>query len=287
MTAFVQISHNKIARLSTAISVTTTDGSNNPVSLGPNDFPARNAFYGGSTVYWQNSDTTGVRHSIFRLTIGSDYATEKIDHVAIRGLNLMFKGGSGNVDIEVRGSTDNFASSNVQLLNDTGITAADLVGPFLEDYIFTGVLSAAYRYYKITITSTNSVPHRIRKINIGTLFTFGGKSPYYPYTPGYGDNGTPFTADAGSVFKTSIGRRPRQLDFSWRGITDDLRIEFDKDIRQSLCDYPIFLYEPSASDHSPLNGDTLVYGWAGADVGTKEWKDNNQITLSLREDIVG
>lgn len=287
MSVFLKVGYNKIARLSTSIAVATYSAALAPVALGPSDLPVNNLFYGGSTIYWRNSTSQAIGRSVFTLAIGSDYATETLDYIAIRGLNLMFKNGSGNIAITVSGSTDNFVASNVTLLSVTGLTAANLVGPFLEDYILTGTLSSAYRYFRVTIDSQNEIPHRIRKIYIGKLFDFGGRSPYYPYTPGYADNGSPFTSDSGSIFKTSLGRRPRALQFAWRGVTDAVRIEYDKQINQYLADYPIFLYETPDCDHEPLNGDTLVFGWASSEIGTKEWKNNNQISLSLREDIVG
>lgn len=248
--------------------------------------PIGNVFLGGSTVYWQNSATVVTAKSLFKLGLSSSVAAQAINYIALRGLNLMFKAGSGNITVKVLGSVDNFVNNSVTLLSTT-ISESQLRGPFLEDYIFEGSLSLAYQYFRIEVSTQYECVHRIRKIYIGTLFDFSGKSPYYPFTPGYGDNGSPFTSDAGSVFKTSSGRRARQLQFAWRGITDADRVFFDKNINQYLTDYPIFLYEPSVSDHKPLNDDGLVFGWASAEVGTKDWKNNNQIALTLREDIVG
>lgn len=287
MTAFLQIGYNKIPRLATSIVATCKTTGGGGIALGPNNNAVENLFYGGSTIYWRNSDTQGIGQSIFTLTIPSELSAESVNYVAIRGLNLLFKNTPGNVSVEVRGSTDNFSASDVQLGIATGLTSSSLVGPFLEDYILTFTASATYRYFRVLITSTNSVTHRFRKIYLGTLFDFSGKSPVYPYSPGYGNNGTPFTSDAGSIFKTSMGRRPREMNFQWTNITDADRIIFDKQIKQFLSDFPIFLYEHTSSDHNPLNGDRLVFGWSDASVETKEWKNNNQISLSFREDIVG
>lgn len=291
MTSFLKIAYNKIPRISTAITA-SAELSGSPVALGPNNLPAENLFYGGSTLYWKSGDYLyPFTKTKFRLTLGSSYAGETIDYIAIRGLNLMFANGSGALTVEVRGSNDNFVSNNVQLLIQSGITAANLVGPFLEDYVLTGTLSAAYKAFDIIITSTNNVQHRYRKIYIGKMFEFtrngDGFSPFYPYTPGYGNNGTPFTADTGSIFKTSTGRRARVLSFAWRGVSDAERILFDSEIREFLSDYPIWLYETNSSTHSPLNNDKLVFGWADADVQTKDWKNNNQVMINFREDIVG
>jgi hypothetical protein len=287
MSAFLKIGYNKIPRLCTSIVASAKSLADAPVSLGPDDLPVENLFYGGSTIYYRNSTSQAIAKSIFRLTLGDDYPAETVDYIAIRGLNLMFKYGSGDIAITVYGSTDNFVADNDLLLSVSGLDETDLVGPYLEDYILEGALSTAYNSFEITITSQNEIPHRLRKIYLGTLFDFSGTSPYYPYVPGYAENGSPFTSDAGSIFKTSNGRRSRQMNFLWRGITDADRIEFDKQIRQFLSDYPIFLFEPSASDHAPLNGDSLVFGWANAEIGTKDWKNNNQISLNFSEDIIG
>lgn len=249
-------------------------------------FPVSNLYAGGSTVYWRNSATVVTAKSTFKLGIGSDQAMSTVNYFAIRGLNLMFKAGSGNVTVNVYGFDNNYLTAGVLLLTDT-ISESELRGPFLEDYLYEGSLSAAYRYFSIEIISQYECVHRLRKLYIGTLFDFGGRSPYYPYVPGYGDNGSPFTSDAGSIFKTSVGRRPRQLQFNWRGIKDTDRVFFDENVKQYLTDYPIFLYEIPSSDHKPLNDDGVVFGWADSEIGTKDWKNNNQISLSLREDIVG
>lgn len=286
MSAFVQIGYNKIMRKATGMSVKVYDSSDVEVDLGPNDLPVQNLFYGGSTIYWRNSDSEEIAKSVFVLRLPSNVDAETIDHIAIRGLNLMFAFNSGDISITIEG-TNNDLMDWETIVSKSGIMASDLVGPFLEDYILTFPESAAYRDFQITIISDNETRHRLRKLYIGKLFTFSGKSPYYPYTPGYEPNGNPFTSDSGARFKTSRGRRARALQFSWRGITDADRIEFDKEIRQYLTDYPIFLYEPSESDHSPLNNDTLVFGWGEGEIGTKDWKNNNQITLSFSEDIVG
>lgn len=284
---YLKVSYNQIPRLCTSIVATTFSLAAAPISLGPDDLPVQNLFYGGSTVYWRNSTSQAVGYAIFDLTIGSNYDAQTIDHIAIRGLNLMFKYGSGDIDIEVRGSTDGFVADDDVLLTVNNVTENDLVGPFLEDYILTGSLSTAYNQFRIKITATNEVPFRIRKINIGKLFDFGATSPHYPYTPEYLDNGSPFTADTGSAFKTSIGRRGRMLNFSWYHISEDDRMFFDKEIKKYLSDYPIFLYQPTVGQHNPLNEDTLLYGWAEGAVSSGEWNDFNDISLSFREDIVG
>lgn len=429
MTAFIQVGYNKIPRLCTSIVASTKDSGGFAVSLGPNDLPVQNLFYGGSSIYWRNSDTTAVKFSTFDLTIPSNQSAESVSYAALRGLNLMFKNGSGNVGIEIRGSSDSFVNENDLVLQRTRTAETDLMGSHLEDILiegnyayitadadisagttsaiayvaatasdwanlfstvvsfadnsltrliyfsekaksgrsykfsayirmndgtapnFTGtpdfrfvsngtatssgvtvedlggglykvsrtytgsgttanhgilkqaadsvkgfkvqgfelspVATTSYKNFRIRIKSENSIIHRLRKIYLGNLFTFGDKSPFYPYTPGFGENGTPFTADSGTRFKTSMGRRSRFFSFSWRGITDAVRIVFENEIWQFLSDYPIFLYQPAASDHEPLSGTDLIFGWAEAEVATKEWKNNNQITLSITEDIIG
>jgi len=246
----------------------------------------QNLFQGGSTVFWQSSASTTINKSTIDITLPSSVDAQAVNYIAVRGLNLLTKAGSGLVEIYVRGSTDAFVSSDVELLY-TSVEDGDLVGPNLEDHLYEGTLSSTYKYFRIEIITENAIPHRLRKLYIGELFDFGGKSPYYPYTPGYGENGSPFTSDSGSMFITSMGRRGRRLQFSWRGITDASRIFFDKFINRYLTNWPIFLYQPAESDHEPLSGDTVVFGYARGEVGTKDWKNNNQIGLSFIEDIVG
>lgn len=287
MGAFLKVSYNQIPRICQQILVTSYSSALVVVPQAADALPVNNLFYGGSSILWRNGLQTAVGQSWFELRLRDDVPLQTVDHVAIRGLNLMFKQNSGPISIEVRGSLDYFVSSDVLIASKTNILSSDLTGTFLEDYIFPFAVSGAYQQFRVKIITTNQVPHRLRKINIGKFFDFSGISPYYPYVPGFGDNGTPFTADAGSIFKTSTGRVGRVLNFVWRGVTDADRIFLEDNICRYLSDYPIFLYEPSESDHEPLSGKTSIYGWGKFDLGTKEWKNNNQIGLLLIEDIVG
>jgi hypothetical protein len=279
MSAYVQIGYNKIPRLATSISVVNYSLSDVLVPESADSLPIRNLFYGGSTVYWRNSVEDAIGKTFITLEIPSELDEESIDYIALRGLNLMFKHGSGSIYLE--GAVDGVSTGGINIVE------SDLMGPFKEDYIFTFPETAAGREFQIFIISTNEMPHRLRKIYLGKLFNFGGVSPYYPYEPGYGDNGTPFTSDAGSIFKSSMGRSPNTLALAWRGLPDSIRIEWQREIYQYLADYPIFLYEPSESDHSPLSDNELLFGWAQTQTKTKDWKNNNDISLSFREDIVG
>lgn len=283
MTAFVKIGYNQIARMASSVSVSVFDGAFAPVDIGPNELPIQNLFYGGSTVFWRNSTTEAIGATLVTLTIPAELPAQTIDYLAIRGLNLMFAAGSGDISFDIIGDGNTIYDGSL----NPAITEADLVGSFGEDFILTFDESAAYRVFEIYIYTTNEIPHRLRKIYLGKLFDFDNRSPSYPYKPGYGENGTPFTSDAGSVFKTSMGRRARELEFAWKHISDASRIFLDKEIHYYASDYPIFLYEPPESDHSPLNGDTLLFGWVEFDIQTKDWKNNNPIALMFREDIVG
>lgn len=287
MGSYLKISYNQIPRICDSLQVASYSAALVLVPQASDAFPVNNLFYGGSSILWRNGLTAAVAQSWFTLVLRSDVALQTVDHIILRGLNLMFGNNSGALTVQVYGSLDNFVSSNVLLGSQTNILATDLVGSYNEDFILPLTLSAGYSSFRVKMISTNECPHRLRKLNLGKFFDFSGKSPYYPYSPQLSANGTPFTADAGTRFKTSMGRRGRLLSFAWRGITDADRIFFDENINRYLSDYPIFFYEPPESDHEPLSNKTLACGWAEADVATKDWKNNNQIAINFVEDIVG
>lgn len=289
MSAFIKLGYNSIPRLATTLTAEVDTNTSDPFSSpGSDASPVENLFYGGSTVLWKSSDSTTYRRSRFTLRIPSTQAALGVTFIAIRGLNLMFKNGSGNLNILIEGSNDNFSSS-ATLYNNTGITESALKGPNLEDY-FDEVTDNGntYRDFRITIQSTNSIVHRYRKIYLGPVYDFEKtRSPFYPYQPGFNDNGTPFTADSGALFKTSMGRRARMGNLRWRGCPDSERIFIENNIAKYSNDYPVFIYQPAGSDHEPLSGDDLVFAWCTFDYETNSWKNNNIIGMNYLEDIVG
>lgn len=260
MTAILKLAYNDIPRRCSAISSNRTANTYYPVS---------NLFYGGSNLYWKNdaNQTT----TTFTFTVSSNFGTRQAEYLALRGANLLFNSGSGNVALALRGSTDNFVGSNVTLLSASGLTTANLVGPNLEDLIITGSLSSSYNYFAVDITTANSCIHALRKIYFGEFFTFGDTSPFYPHAPNLSDNSRGFIADNSALFKTSQGRKGRLYGFNWRAITDAQRNTWDKEIVRYANEYPVFLYQPAGSDHDPINAHTLVCGWIGSNVQSGEW----------------
>jgi hypothetical protein len=246
------------------------------------DYPHQNLFYGGSSIFWESdgAETTVT----FQLNLPSG-GSRGIEYLFLRGLNLITS--QANCDITVRGSTDNFVSSNDVILSDTGITSADLIGPHNEDYIITGALSSSYRYYRIVITAASSITMRLRKLFIGQFYTFNNRSPIYPYSSNYNRSGAGFNSDSGAIFNTSRGRLRKEYQFNWTTITDALRDDFDENIGRFLEDCPVFLYKAAELTHEPLNGFTAIMGWANVVHTTGRWKNLNRISLNLIEDLIG
>lgn len=269
----LKISYNDIPKDCISTSCDTEDA----------NYPHNNLFYGGSTIYWQSNGD--VNTATIQLNLDSGSAGKRVDHIILRGLNLITS--QVTCGVEVRGSTDNFATSDVQIFNDASISSSDLVGPYNEDFIITGALSAAYKNFKIIITSATAKTYRLRKIFLGSFFDFDGRSPKYPYDSNLDQNGSAFNSDSGTLFLTSRGRKKRIYSFTWSAVTDAIRNAFDSQIAAYLDDYPICLYVTPNFDHDPLNGQTLVCGRATArDAVHTRWKDLNSISLQFIEDII-
>lgn len=248
-------------------------------------YPFNNLFYSGSGIYWKNA--ANQTSTTFEFALSSLFANQGIEYICLRGANLLFALGSGNVSIEVRGSTDGFAVSNDSLLSASGLTAANLVGPRGEDLIVIGSLSSAYSSFRVILTTANSCLHALRKIYFGKFFDFDGRSPFYPYSPNLEPQGVGFKSEGGARFKTSKGRRPWVYEFAWRNIPDSTRKEWLENIAAYFDDFPIFVYQTTDTDHNPLNSGKLLWAWAESETIADQWKDNNTTTIILREDIVG
>jgi hypothetical protein len=283
MTAFVQMGYNDVPRKCSTIDLTVYDISDNEVSVGSDYSDVRNLFYGGSSIFYRNSNTEVIAKTKINLTLVDKYPAQSINYFAIKGVNLLFESGATLVTVTVS-ATDGINSNS----ESVSFNSTALIGSFGEDYIHTFAEWAnTYSEFEITIETDIEIPHKLRKFYLGKLYTFDDKSPFYPYSPDMADNGTPFTADTGSRYKTSMGRRGKILGFNWRGLTDAQKLFIDANIRPFLPDFPVFLYEPNVSDHTPLGSAKLLFGWAEMRIATKEWKDNNQISLSFFEDITG
>ena len=248
------------------------------------DYPHENLFFGGSSLLYKTSSTATSNN--IDLDLGSGF-TSSIDYLILRGCNLLVgSAGESNAGVSIIGSTDNFSSSNNTIFSNTTIETSDLTGPRTEDLILSGSTSTAYRYWRVQTTSTGSVYHTYRKIYCGNLFDFGGISPVYPYSPNYSDTLKGFTSDSGALFKTTSGYRRRVYTFTWNGVTDAYRDEFDSKVNKYANDFPVYLYQPSSATHSPLNGHDLVCCWIDSvSWSSGEWKDVNSVTVSFVEDI--
>lgn len=100
-------------------------------------------------------NTNGARAAAPTGTIGKDWGsgvTHTVTGLVIIAPNNDKTGGSGgtsSVDINLRGSTDNFSGSNVDLgTQNTGANATGATYSFLSGWTAT----TAYRYHRITIT---------------------------------------------------------------------------------------------------------------------------------------
>lgn len=248
------------------------------------DYPHENLFHGSSTIYWKTAAAVTSSNIVFDLGSGNSAAVE---YAILHGLRPLLASTPGTVGVQVRASTDNFSGSDDLILSDSNVQIADLVGPHADTLVLTDTVSSAYRYWKLVITTTNSVKHILNKFYLGEFFNFSNRAPRYPYTPGLNTgNSRGFIADAGTVFSTSSGRPREERLLVWHGIPDSVLNTFTTQIRRYLSDFPLFLYTPDSFTHNPLP-DNILFGWASVEVESGEqWLNTNIVTMNFIEDII-
>ena len=267
---YVLLGTNRLARIAQSI---TADGSTDGV--------IQNLLFGSSSIFWERA-TAGTQSRIeFDLGVG---VSQVAHFLYVRGVELYQAISAGASTIKLFGSNDNFSSETELLSIDLTTTPVGTYGEDLIDYDST--ITTAYRYFALQLDSANSVKHILRKAYFGRFINFG-RDPSYPYDANLRDDQRAFVADAGTVFKTSSGRRALSLQFGWKGIADSVRNSLITDVERYTNDSPVFLYQPSGSTHSPLCGYTTVFGWASVTQATDFWKNINNVSLVLSEDIVG
>lgn len=246
------------------------------------DYPVENLFYGNSSLFWKTASAVTSSNITFDLGSGN---TRSPDYCYIRGLRHLSLYISS---IEIRASTDNFGASNVLIHTHNPIV---FVGNRLEDCMITWTPGTAYRYWRVVFNSTSTV-HKIRKLYLGNLFSFengdGEIDPSYPYLINYENTSKGFSADNGSIFKTSVARPQKMYSFKWKTITDTSRVEFENSIGEKKDDAPMVLYYPASGDSDPLSGAIAVLAWvkemeiSSGDVAV----DTNIVDISFLEDII-
>ncbi len=250
------------------------------------DYPHQNLFGTSKTLHWESA--SAVTSSTITLDLGVGN-TASIDHAILSGLNAILAQTSGTLGVYIRGSTDNFVGSNVVVLSNANVLASDLVGSHNEEFVLEGALSTAYRYWRLHITTANSVIHKLRNLFLGVYFDFSGRSPSYPYSIGLNSNALSkgFVGDANTMFVSSSGRTRREYSLSWKGITDAVREDFYAKIGEYLSDFPFYLVLPTGFTHQILKN-KLMYGWGNSSYDSNEkWKNSGYISFTFYEDILG
>lgn len=266
-----------------------------------NDIPARclassasseNAFYphqnvlgGSKTIHWESA--VAVTESTITMDLGSGN-TASIDHAIISGLNAILALTPGTLNVYIEGSTNNFSSSSI-VFSKLNVLAGDLIGTYKEELLLEGASSTAYRYWRLRTTTSNSVIHKLRKLALGLYYSFGNRSPRFPYEISQSANPLDkgFMSDAGTMFVSSSGRAGRSYNLQWNGISDDERENFMAKIGQYLSDWPLWFVEPVNFPHRVFP-DRIFYAWMNSPTySTDQWSDNNFLQSIIKEDILG
>lgn len=244
--------------------------------------PHENLSTGSRRTYYKRGSTGTSATVTWDLGSGN---TSSINYAAFIRADLLTALGS-DVDIAIHASTDNFSGSDDTIFSDTNITSADLIGPNLADYLFTGQISAKYRYWRAVFGSTSSYNYALSKIYLGRWFDFNEEGPTYPYSTNLKREFRDFTADNGTLFRTVSGRLQREFRFEWI-CTDDKRNEFVETVMKVSRHTPVLLYTPNPDFTNPLLDHVLVSAWIIdpqiESLGPRA--NNNRISATFLEDI--
>ena len=251
------------------------------------DYPLGNLFK-GSSLQCRTSSAGNLLTIYFDFGFG---VTKSIDHVILRGLDLLFAQliDGATISFAIYGNTSRGVAGGALLASDSTIELGDLVGPNGSDFIkLLSSASAAYRYYYIQLSHSGpAIQYRLRGLTFGSRFTFGGISPMAGYGASYSKSPIGFQSDFGNMFRTTMGRKRREHIFTWRGITDALRDEFESKFLKYADDYPIFIYGPSGESHDPLSGNQLLFGWiVDSEIKMGQWNRDHTILIAFQEDVI-
>ncbi len=272
----LKLAYNDIPRIAGTSAASSEDA----------DHPHENLFYGGKTIFWQSA--SAVTESYVTIDLGAGN-TASAEYFIASGVNSMIAQTPGTLTIQLRASTDNFVASNVLILEKAAIVAGDLLGTYDEEIVKTGSLSTGYRYWRMRITTSNAIYHKLRKFYFGQFFDFSGRSPRYPYDRNFNSNvrGKGFISDAGTSFISSSGRARLELELSWHGIPDSVRDDFEDKIGKYASDFPIFIYEPDDFGHNVVKNRVMMGYLSYAYRSHGAWKNAGEIGAAIVEDLVG
>lgn len=198
---------------------------------------AENALAGSRSKLFKTSTTVTTSQLDFDVGSGS---TAQPDFLLLSRLDLIRSKDSADIAVSIEGdSSSGFGTSEVE--QDASVSMTDLVGPNNRDWILSTSFASAYRYFRVKITTTQSVVHEWALVYFGNLFDFG-RDPSYP-------------AQIRRSARVRGARKPVfTFSFEWRGISNTKRSEF-LDVYQLRDFGPVFLYDPN--DYV-LEGDRLI-----------------------------
>lgn len=137
----------------------------------------------GATGYEANSVHAGARAKIYYASASStssawswDYgSTIAPDYLIIAHADYLTKRDSASISYTVRGASD---SGFVTGTNYSGtISTSNLIGTTASDF-YVSLTTAAYRYWKVTLTTTDTFKHSVSKIYLGNALDLG-RDPTY------------------------------------------------------------------------------------------------------------
>ncbi len=204
-------------------------------------FPTADTGYNSSAVI------TGPRANFFRASASGtsvawdwDYGTTVTpNYCVIAHADWLTKRDTANISYTIRGASD---SGFVTGTNYTGtISTASLLGPTLSDS-YISFSPNAYRYWRVTLTTTASMKHMLSKIYLGTAFDLG-RDPEF--------------SSALQRYASGTHRQSKMLvELEYEGVLNATRQSFFDTIVKYADSNPVFLRD---SNNVFLNNVTLLH----------------------------
>lgn len=250
-----------------------------------------NTIYGARTQFYKKVSANQAIIFSYDLGAGKTATAEYLILGRLKPFILSCIAGSVTGRVYLEASNDNFSTTTT--VHDSGAISSitGLVGPNGEDYYITFTETAAFRYWRVRLTTSGvgspAAFTYLSKIYFGKFYAFGGLEPSYPYSIQYAQPIRNFRSDYGNLFRSRTGKLQTQFSFQWTALADAERKQYDDKIGRLYDVTSFFLVAPNSSFRNPLNDNVLYHVWIKEYdiISSSTVKDNNSLTMTLIEDV--
>ncbi len=224
-------------------------------------YEAANVLAGGRRDLWK-PDAAGASHTV-TFDLGTAAA---VDFLALGRADLAIKAGALSGATLAYSDDDNTYAT----WHDAGaLTAADLVGPNLGDYVYAGAISAAHRYWKLSLDYSANATPALAHCFFGTALDLG-RDP------------VGFSVKRMRLQETQ-DKPVYEITISWAGVSYTKAMELKEQVLDRADFSPIVLLSDGYDDI--LNDHGCMWCKVISSSMPQQITNQNDITLAVREII--